>query len=46
LIGWLIFIPLAVIVSLGATLFALLRWMPRAQAQATAPAPAPSSLQI
>jgi hypothetical protein len=48
LIGWLIVIPLAVIVSLGAMLFALLRWMPRAQAQAQAPAPvsAPPSLQV
>lgn len=29
LIGWFIFMPLAVVLSLGATTFALLHWMPR-----------------
>ncbi len=29
LVGWFIVIPLAIVASLGATAFALLRWMPR-----------------
>jgi hypothetical protein len=29
LIGWVIVIPLAIVTSLGATVFALLHWMPR-----------------
>jgi hypothetical protein len=29
IIGWLIVVPLAVVTALGATAFALLRWMPR-----------------
>jgi hypothetical protein len=33
-IGWLIFIPIAIVVSLGATAFALLRWVPRSVTQA------------
>lgn len=33
-IGWFIFIPLAIVTALGATAFALLRWMPRPVAQA------------
>ncbi len=42
-IGWLVVMPLAVVVSLGATVFALLRWQPASQrtrvagALATAP---------
>ena len=32
-IGWFIFIPLTFIVSLGATIFALLGWMPRSTSQ-------------
>lgn len=36
LVGWFILLPLAVVVSLGATAFALLRWMPR-------PAPLPEA---
>ena len=35
-IGWFIFIPLAIVTSLGATAFALLRWVPRPVAQALA----------
>jgi hypothetical protein len=31
-IGWFIIIPLTLIASLGATVFALLRWMPKAKA--------------
>ena len=36
IIGWFIFIPLAIVLSLGATAFALLRWVPRPVAQALA----------
>jgi hypothetical protein len=43
LIGWFIFIPLAFIVALGATLFALLGWMPRATPRVVVP---PSSQEI
>jgi len=32
-IGWFIFLPLAVVLSLGATAFALLRWVPRQVSQ-------------
>jgi hypothetical protein len=38
LIGWFIFVPLAVLASLGATTFALLKWAPRAQAETSAAA--------
>lgn len=41
LIGWLIVIPLAIVTSLGATAFALLRWAPARVAE-TAPAAAPA----
>ena len=37
LIGWFIFIPLAFIVTLGATLFALLGWMPRSTPRVVIP---------
>lgn len=33
LIGWFIFIPLAIVTSLGATAFALLHWMPRVSSE-------------
>jgi hypothetical protein len=33
IIGWLIILPLAVVLSLGATAFALLHWMPRVAVQ-------------
>jgi uncharacterized protein involved in cysteine biosynthesis len=36
ILGWFIFIPLAIVTSLGATAFALLRWVPRPVAQALA----------
>ena len=40
-IGWFVFIPLAFVMSLGATAFALLRWVPRQTSKATLPAAAP-----
>ncbi len=33
IIGWFIFIPLAIVLSLGATAFALLRWVPQTLTQ-------------
>jgi hypothetical protein len=39
-IGWLVIMPLAIVCSLGATVFALLRWLPaRAPQAAAVPAP-------
>jgi hypothetical protein len=32
IVGWFVVVPLAVVVALGATAFAVLRWMPRLQA--------------
>jgi hypothetical protein len=37
-IGWLVVVPLTIVVSLGATVFALLRWVPARAAQPAAPA--------
>lgn len=37
LIGWFIFVPLAFIIALGATLFALLGWMPHPTPRAVIP---------
>jgi hypothetical protein len=42
LIGWFLVIPLATIISLGATGFALVRWMPREKKQVTPGAVIPS----
>ncbi len=36
LVGWFIFIPVAIVISLGATTFALLRWVPAMPAPLTA----------
>ncbi|MBI3242374.1 MAG: hypothetical protein HYZ49_08785 [Chloroflexi bacterium] len=41
-VGWVIVIPLAIVVSLGATAFALLRWMPKV----VAPQPAPENMNV
>ena len=38
-IGWFVFVPLAFIISLGATVFAVLRWVPRQKVKAAPPAP-------
>jgi hypothetical protein len=35
-VGWFIFIPLVIVLSLGATAFALLRWVPRPSPQTVA----------
>ena len=47
-VGWFIFIPLAFVISLGATVFALLKWVPRQKStlppQAVAPRPEHVSL--
>jgi hypothetical protein len=42
IIGWFIVIPLAIVTSLGATAFALLRWMPKV----TAPQPVPDNITV
>jgi hypothetical protein len=42
LIGWLLVIPVATILSIGATGFAFLRWMPRGKKQAAVVLPSPS----
>jgi hypothetical protein len=39
-VGWFIFIPIALIMSLGATAFALLRWLP------ALPSPSPTDLNV
>lgn len=43
LLGWFLFVPLAVLACLGATAFALLKWAPRARDGETAPAVAAAS---
>ncbi|MCF6277201.1 MAG: hypothetical protein L3J16_00405 [Anaerolineales bacterium] len=43
LVGWFIVIPLAIVLSMGATAFALLRWMPREKKFAPEIAPVPQS---
>ncbi len=42
IIGWFIIMPLALLVSLGATAFALLKWAPRPRSEASATVPAAS----
>lgn len=42
-IGWVIFVPLAIVVSMGATAFALLRWVPRSVSQAISDNTVPNS---
>ncbi len=46
LIGWFLVIPVAAILSLGATGFALVRWMPRERQQIVTTSAAPSSAQV
>lgn len=49
ILGWFVIVPFALVESMGATMFALLRWVPRPAAQASAQAssqeaaPAPQS---
>jgi hypothetical protein len=43
-IGWMVVIPLAVLVSLGATAFALLKWVPRANKETATTVPAASQV--
>lgn len=46
-IGWLVVVPLAIVTSLGASVFALLRWQPARAAQpAAAVAPAAAAMPV
>ncbi len=44
-LGWLIVLPFALVFSFGASVFALLHWVPRSAAAGTAPVEMPSNAQ-